>query len=220
MTSETQIAQFALSRVGISESIGALDEGSTQADICRRWYAHCRDSVLRDFPWGISTRIRALVEVDAAAYFGQSVVYAYPEDCLYAKSITNAAAYNGMQYGVGGLRWFWDQFGQADYLNAYSTPFQLLQSADGNGVVISTAWKNAYLVYTAKSPIVALYPPDLVDTIAWRLAMEIGPPLHSKRTAQELLAGYTLSISRAWANALNEGGPRQVAESPSITCRA
>jgi hypothetical protein len=219
MTSETQIAKFAISRIGISQNIASIDEGSTQADMCLLWYEHCRDSVLRDFPWGLATKIAALEAIDATLYFGQTAVYAYPEDCLFAKAITNAAAYNGMQYGVGGLRWFWDESHQWDYLSAYSTPFQLLQSLDGNGVVIATAWTNAYLVYVAKSPIAALYPPDLTDAIAWRLAMEIGPPLSSKKTAQELRAQYELSISRAWANAMNEGGPRMVAESPSITCR-
>jgi hypothetical protein len=217
MTSETQIAQFAVSRCGVSQNISRLDERSTAADQCRLWYEHCRDATLRDFPWGFATKIEPLALLPSDSYFGYSYVYAYPEDCLYAKAITNVSVYNGMQHGVGGLRWFWDE--SSDLLGAYTTPYRIIQSTDGNNRAIATAWSDAYLVYTAKSPIVALYPPDFVDAVAWRLAMEIAKPLQAKVTVAELMTMYRSSLANAWANNSNEGGPVEIPESPSISCR-
>lgn len=220
MTSKTQICQFAVSRCQVSQNISDLDERSVAADQCKLWYDHCRDVVLRSFPWSFALKLRKLAPVAGMEYLGYGAVYAMPEDCLYVKAITNASSVAGMQRGVGGLRWFWEEYGQRNYLASAAASFQIMQHDNGNTTVIGTNWNDAWAVYVSKSEITNLYTPDFVDALAWRLAHEIALPLQAKpETAANAWRMFDMKVREAWANALNEGGQQPTADSPSITCR-
>lgn len=220
MTSETEIANFSISRAGVSTRIADLDERSEAAKVCKLWYAQCRDATLRAFPWSFATKIKQLAHLSGMDDYGYEAVYALPTDCLMPKSLTNASAYGSLQQGVGGLRWYWEECNQSDWIRNYTAQFDLLQHENGNTQVLATNWTDAYLVYIAKSPITGLYPPDFVDALSWKLASEIVLPLQGKADfAVNAKRMFSDSIREAWANALNERGRRPAPDSRSITIR-
>lgn len=218
--SETSICNFAISRTGSSQFIADMNEQSVPANVCKLWYPQCRDAVLRSFPWGFATKIVALAPVSGMDDLGYGYTYALPSDYLYAQAMTNATAYNSMQRGVGGLRWFWEDYGQTDWARQYSTGFDIIQHKNKDQAVIATGWSDAYLVYVARSESTNLYPSDFIDALAWKLASEIALPMTAK--ADVMMAArraFEQSIREAWTNALNEKGQRPQPDSVSVSCR-
>ncbi|MGC8073889.1 hypothetical protein ACP3W1_25340, partial [Salmonella enterica] len=63
MSSIVDIANMALSHIGNSERINALDEASAQAEQCSLFFEPCVDEVLRAIPWGFATAFVDLAEV-------------------------------------------------------------------------------------------------------------------------------------------------------------
>src|SRR3990167_2163908 len=83
MPSEVEICNMALGHLGVGKEIANLEtEKSTEASLCRRFYANTRDEALRDFPWPFATKLAALglIEEDPNDEWGFS--YRYPSDCL------------------------------------------------------------------------------------------------------------------------------------------
>ena len=64
MASKTEIANLALSHLGVGKEIGNLDTEKTEEAVAmRRFYESARDATLRDFPWPFATRMVALALV-------------------------------------------------------------------------------------------------------------------------------------------------------------
>ena len=77
-SSKTEIANLAISHLGIGKTIANLElEKSQEAIACRRFYDTVRDSSLRDFPWPFAGKIQALALVSNEWLYA----YQYPSDC-------------------------------------------------------------------------------------------------------------------------------------------
>ena len=81
MTTDADIANMALSRLGTRATIAALNENSAEARAIVTWYATVRDSLMRARDWNFSRVTLALASSGTPpARWGRS--YAYPSDCL------------------------------------------------------------------------------------------------------------------------------------------
>src|SRR5438046_2758921 len=88
LSSTTEIANMAISLIGIAKEIANLDsENSAEAKACRRFFANVRDTVLGDFPWPFATKFAtlSLVQTDPNDDWGFS--YNYPSDALKIRRI-------------------------------------------------------------------------------------------------------------------------------------
>jgi hypothetical protein len=81
MTSEVDICNRALSRLGTRATIAALAENSTEARTASIWYAATRDALLRAADWNFARRRVALADLGAPPS-GWAFRYALPADCL------------------------------------------------------------------------------------------------------------------------------------------
>lgn len=81
MTSEIDICNRALSRLGTRATIAALSENSAEARTAAIWYAATRDALLRAADWNFARRRVALADLGAPPT-GWSFRYALPIDCL------------------------------------------------------------------------------------------------------------------------------------------
>jgi hypothetical protein len=81
MTTEVDICNRALSRLGTRATIQSLTENSTEAEQCKIWYAATRDALLRAHDWNFARRQVALADTDDPPT-GWDYSYVLPTDCL------------------------------------------------------------------------------------------------------------------------------------------
>lgn len=80
-TTDVDICNRALSRLGTRSTIAALDENSTEARAASIWYAATRDALLRVHDWNFARHRVTLGELGGAPA-GWTYRYALPADCL------------------------------------------------------------------------------------------------------------------------------------------
>jgi hypothetical protein len=87
MTTDVDICNMALGKIGTRTTIVSLTEGSNEANQCNIYYTNTRDALLRSHRWDF-IRNQASLALIADATIGQTVPipwayeYAYPSDCL------------------------------------------------------------------------------------------------------------------------------------------
>lgn len=88
-TTDVDICNRALSRLGTRATISALDENSTEARTAYIWYAATRDVLLRSHDWNFARR-RVILAEQGSAPTGWSFRYAFPTDCVRLLRIASA----------------------------------------------------------------------------------------------------------------------------------
>lgn len=88
-TTDVDICNRALSRLGTRATIAALDENSTEARTAYIWYAATRDVLLRSHDWNFARR-RVILAEQGIAPTGWSFRYALPTDCVRLLRIASA----------------------------------------------------------------------------------------------------------------------------------
>lgn len=102
MTSETDIANLALSRLG-NGPITSLDENSMAAETARFHYARTRDAVLEAHPWNFAIRRANLALDEDTPAFEYAYSFALPEDCLkVVRTDAEANGYTDTSYRIEG----------------------------------------------------------------------------------------------------------------------
>jgi len=160
LSSVVEICNIALTRMG-ADVIVSIDEPSQQARMCKLHYPLARDVVMKDFPWNFAQRIERLAP-ETESIPGWNYGYALPNECLKAHRIFNDANMT-------------DQKG-TEFLRA--------------GRSIYTSIDQAYLDYTLKIDDPSQFDPNFVDTLAWKLAMELSQTLTGDKAMREQC--YTL----------------------------
>lgn len=213
MASEADIGNLALGRLRIGQSITTLDDESPTARILNRFYDQCRQEVLRAFPWGCALRAEALAQISGQTFPGWSYVYQYPANCLMVRCVADEG---GMRTAMTLLRSNYSEF--TNFISRM--PWQTALKDDNASQVILTDIPNAWAFHTVDLETVGVFQPDLVSSIAWRLAMEAGGPLQADEgrisKAEQM---YPYSLSQAAAQSFNESRDDAQPESASITCR-
>ena len=89
-TTDVDICNRALSRLGTRATIAALDENSTEARTAAIWYAATRDTLLRAHDWNFARR-RVILAEQGAAPTGWTFRYALPTDCVRLLRLASAS---------------------------------------------------------------------------------------------------------------------------------
>jgi len=101
-TTDVDICNRALSRLGTRATISALDENSTEARTASIWYAATRDTLLRAHDWNFARR-RVVLAEQGAAPTGWTFRYALPTDCIRLLRIVSASPETGaIRFEVAG----------------------------------------------------------------------------------------------------------------------
>lgn len=94
MTTDADIANMALSRLGTRATVADLSENSTEARVARTWYAATRDALLRERDWNFA-RVRRALSLSGIAPAGWRLSYALPADCLRFLGIDDGSVDRG-----------------------------------------------------------------------------------------------------------------------------
>lgn len=193
MSSKTEIANLALSHLGISTQITNLDtERSAEANGCNKFFNLAIKSTLSDFAWPFSIKIAPLGLVENFALtqtnkeWGYS--YTYPSDCEQFIKIQSGVRNDTRQsrvsyrivHGGGSTRLIY-----ADQPNAIGEYVMNIDNADD-------------------------LPTSFVLALSYRLAIYIAPLLTAGdpfKLGERAAQFYNLEISNAQANSANEEQP-------------
>jgi hypothetical protein len=212
---DVDVANFALGRLKVGQMIESLDEATTPARQCNRWFAQCRNEVLRDFPWDFALMAEALAEVSEQTFPGWGYVYQYPLDCLAVREVGTEGGIRLLQASAF-VSWY-----EYDHLpRPIRYPFKRALKADKASQVLLTDLPNAWVFFTAEVTNLNVWPEDAISAFAWKLASEVGGPLQAQdalvtRAAQM----YEAMKIRAAAASMNESRADREAEGSSILAR-
>jgi hypothetical protein len=203
MTSVVAIANMALSRIGNSQRINALDEASIQAEQCALFYETSRDMVLRDYPWGFATSFASLAQLAISDDPSYGYTYALPSDCLKVRGIVNPVFQDG----------YWPAC--VDRIEIPRTAFRII-----SGNRLATSANPVTIEYTAKVDSPEVFDPMFVSALAWRLAAQIAPAIAKDAGAAQMCEQmYRSEIVSAATSMLNEGDTHRQTQSSFITGR-
>ena len=185
--SKVQICNMALSHVGNSESIEALNDDTKEAKQCALWYDYARLQVLEAEDWDFArTRITGTSHGSSPpAKWAHR--YQYPADAVKVLRLER----ENDQYPI-----------------LFEEDFKTTRS-------IVTDEARAVIVYTKDEENVAVFSPKFVDALSWYLAYKIGFALSRKAYIPDrALAGYreVMGVSVG-----EDGQPQPAQQAPSVT---
>lgn len=201
MASKTQIANIALMRIGVSQSVANVDtENSREALSARLIFDDEVKYVLRDFPWPWATAYADLGLVGGASddpvNGDWTFSYRYPSDCLFARRLVTESGRNDVN----------------------PPPYRL--GRDSQGKLIFTNQEDAVLEHTALVEDPEEFDSLFVSMLAWRLGASMAPSLSRiKDMAKSCLEMYEIDKAKAQSRALNEQQQEAPAESEFIRAR-
>lgn len=194
-TSEADVCNRALGRIGQTQFITSLDDASAIARVANAYYADSRDAVLEALPWTFAMRRQTLAALADVTRDGWQFCYSVPYDYLAARFIYNPTITGGVS-GDGSL------VGEPSTLfGAFPlvVPFDI-ESDPNAGTIILTNQESAEFVYTAQITQVTKFSPLFVDALAWLLASDFALAIMKKpNVAQAMLQKYEMALFRAGA---------------------
>lgn len=211
MTSETDICNLALTRIGHS-TITSLTQGNKAADRCALHYPMCRDALLRSHPWNFAIRRSTLAQSSTTPNHEFDYYHVLPTDCL--KVIRTNWEADGTSstavYGFPGI-------------NGYSgevAPYRV-EYVPNVGKCIATNEDTVKIEYVAKVTDAARFDPLFVDLLAQRLAAELAPDFTDTQSmAKAMWDIYQAKLASAHTTDAQEGTPRDVVDlSPWLQAR-
>lgn len=200
MSTPTEIANLALSHLGVGKEIANIEtEQSQEALAMRRFYTIAREATLRDFHWPFANIEIALNLVEENPTASWSFSYRYPTDCIKLKKIWSGIRNDSRQSRV---------------------PFKIIR--DISGRLIYTDMRNARMEYTFNETDSQRFTPDFVQALSFRLAAYTAPRLTSGdvfKLTELNMKSYFLEITRAQATAVNEEQPDERPDAEWIRAR-
>lgn len=200
MASQTEIANLALSHLGIGKEISNLEtERSEEAGACRRYFDIALDMVLSDFSWPFATKIADLALVESTPNDEWAYSYRYPTDCLKARRVLSGNRNDNRQSRV---------------------PYKIAN--DTSGIILFCDFTDAQMEYTARVSDPVLFPSDFTIALSYLIASFIAPRITSGDRfglTKEMMQFYKMSLLQAQASAVNEEQPDQEPDSEFIRVR-
>lgn len=181
-TSDSEICNIALFRLGISDTIASLDDDTTTARVCKAVYNQCLNEFLRVcmWPWAIK---RVVLSPTGTPPDEWGFSYAYPADCVRILDVVIP--------------------GNRNPQNEMRIPYRV--EYNGTQRVIYTDAETATIRYTSNALPVTEMPSDCVSALAWKIAGEVAMPLRVKPDyAQQAKQAYVTDLSIAAASSASE----------------
>lgn len=200
-TSDIQVCNIALLRVGQRQAISSLNDTSDEAIACNALYSEARDRLLAEYGWKFAKSRAALAELATVTRAEWDYVYSLPADCLVPLYVTS-------------------EDGQRAPSPDVRIPFELEYESSLTSQVLMTDQVDAWLVYTAAIESVGLFPPHFVDALAWVLAADLALGLPVKPQFGLTLQGRAeLAIRQAIAADLRQGQEDPLPEAEHVRAR-
>lgn len=200
MSSTTEMANLAISNLGIGKEIANLDtEQSEEASACRRYFETAKRATLSDIDWTFATKEAVLNLVGTQPTTEWAYSYRYPVDCLNLRRILSSTRKD-------------DQ--------ASRVPFKL--TADVAGQLIYADQAEAIVEYTRDVTDPMLFSAEFIIAFSFRLASYIAPRLTGGdpfKIKQEMLGQYQLELGRAKEKNMNQETQDLPPESDLIRAR-
>ena len=185
MASKTEIANMAISHLGIGKEIANLEsEKSEEAKACRRFYETAKENVLGDLDWTFATKFVTLNLIEENPTTEWRYSYKYPVDCVNMRRI------------LSGLR---------DDTQESRIHYRIV--TDDSGKVIFTDAENAELEYTRNLNDTSLFSSEFNLALSFYLASLTGARLTGGdpfKIKQEMMAQYQMELGRAKKKNMNE----------------
>lgn len=197
MTSQVDICNIALARMGNGQQISSLDEGSQEAVTLNLLYEPALRKVLRDVDWPFARKRASMQLIEEEPNSDWAYSYRYPTDCIMFRRIVT---------------------GKRPRLNVDPIPYEIANGDTSR--VIYTDQEEATGVYTVFVNNVTYYDDAFVSMLAWRLCMEAAMPLAVERNRRtDAMQMYNIEKGEAMAGAFNEGQVDKEADSEYIRAR-
>lgn len=159
--SNVQICNFALSYIGETVAIAALDNTTKASRLCSLHYTDARQSLLEAHDWPFARRYAALALSSDVIPTDYTYVYQAPADALMIRRV-------GTFKSV-----------KADDIDSISDEYDISLSDDGASKSILTDTKEAFSRYTVDLEQVTVFPRLFVNALAWEIASRISMGLTS-----------------------------------------
>lgn len=231
---DVDIANMALSYLGISTQLQSLSDANEQGKACQFWYPKCRDQLLQIAPWNFAyTSILLQTDPSLAgdsgtvggtfAFPGWPYAYVYPNDCLQAVAVTT---YAGQRLGPAFWGNYWWPY-QATNMSIPKVPYKLVQSVANPGQqmilcdILATSTSPLYLFYIQCVTNPAQFDPLFCNALAFDVAWRVGMALRSanKDKVQFCMAAAKQAKLEALAQAINAMQEDRERDSPSVLAR-
>lgn len=201
MASEVTICNTALGYLGDTAEIASLNEASTQAQLCKKFYAPARDALLEMAAWGFATTRAALAEIDGSWQKQWQHAYAMPNNVMNVLAVlpsdapgdteVNISSWPGVN-GPVGASW---PLGYAPVPGAIvytPQPYTIELGPDGTEIIL-TNQESALLRYTMSVTNTTLFSPLFTLALGRLLAsMLAGPILKGDAGAAEATRQYKI----------------------------
>lgn len=194
-TSDAQICNLALLRIGSTATIDSLDEPSEEARVCAAIFDHHRDALLAAYPWPFATK-RAQLALLPDTRQGWAYAYALPADFLAPQRL-------------------WT--GQRRPRPEDRHPFSL--EHDGDKSILLTDAEDALLIYTARiqSPLLSS---AFREALSWALAVDLALALRKDGSIYaQARQEAEVAKQRAMAQAANSETPDRDPPPSSLSIR-
>lgn len=177
-TTDVDICNRALSRLGTRATISALDENSTEARTASIWYGATRDTLLRAHDWNFARR-RVVLAEQGSPPTGWNFRYALPTDCIrFLRIASPLPQQDSVRFEVAG---------------------------DSTSRFVLCDEPAAEAVYTARVDDPNLYDAGFASALVDQLAAHIAYPITQKtETAVRLAQMARAALADAMASDVNE----------------
>lgn len=183
-TTDVDICNRALSRLGTRATISALDENSAEARTASIWYAATRDVLLRSHDWNFARR-RVILAEQGTVPTGWTFRYALPTDCVRLLRLASVTLPMGPLSFIGSPR------------------FEV--AGDSTSRFLLCDEPAAEAVYTARVDDPNLYDAGFASVLVDQLAAHIAYPITQKTEVAVRLAQMArVALADAMAADVNE----------------
>jgi len=200
MASKTEIANLAISHIGIGKEVANIDtEQSEEASACRRYFDIAKENTLGDMSWNFATRFVTLGLVESTPSTEWDYSYRYPTDCLEIRRILSGVRNDTQRTRI---------------------PFRII--SDSAGKLIYTDEPGAVIEYTRNITDIDLFSPEFKMALSFRLAYYIAPRLTAGdpfKLKEDMLRLYEIELGLAKKKNMNEETMDQLPESEFIRTR-
>jgi hypothetical protein len=200
MSSVADICNLALSHIGVGKEVANIvTERTEEARALNRFYEQARDATLRDFSWPFAIKVMTLNLVEEKPYDEWLFSYRYPTDCVKIIKVLSGIRRDTRQS---------------------ASPYKI--GRDNVGLLVYSDVDDAKIEFVSRVENTALFPPDFIMALSFRLAAYVAPrltqgdPFKLRNQALEL---YSYELERARASALNEQQAEEDPDSEFIRTR-
>jgi hypothetical protein len=174
VSTQLEIYNQAMGKIGQQKVIDALGETSVERIQCDRYWDVSRKSSLRDWDWPFARKFAALAETTGTTNSSAwTYEYTYPTDCVAPRRIKSA-----------------EESTVPHPPNVETIPFEVATTSTGASVVYTNE-ASAVLVYTWDQTDTTQWTEDFSDALGWKLGWYLALSIAgSEKWAQLAIQGY------------------------------